>query len=67
MIQGVLVWGSGSGLESKTPLPNCNGDLPWLKNDPATPNEAYFKYVDHLVEFADQQGLVIAIMPSWGY
>jgi hypothetical protein len=67
VIQGVLAWGLGSGLESKTPLANANGDKPWLNDDPRTPNDAYFRHVDALVESANQQGLVLAMLPTWGY
>ena len=67
VIQAVLAWGAGSGMESKVPKANCRGDVPWNDNNPATPDEAYFKYVDHLVDFADQLGLVLAMMPTWGY
>jgi hypothetical protein len=67
VIQGVLVWGQGTGYESKSPLPNTNGDKPWLNDDPATPNEAYFKHVDFLLDFANQQGLILAMLPTWGY
>jgi hypothetical protein len=67
VIQGVLAWGLGSGFESKTPLANANGDKPWLNDDASTPNDAYFRHVDALVEFANQHGLVLAMLPTWGY
>jgi len=67
VIQGVLAWGKGTGFESKYPVANAAGDKPWLNNDPRTPNDAYFRHVDHLVEFARQQGLVLAMLPTWGY
>ncbi|RPJ63060.1 MAG: DUF4038 domain-containing protein [Acidobacteria bacterium] len=67
VIQGVLAWGAGSGMESSVPLPNCKGERPWLDNDPSKPNEAYFKYVDYLVDFANRHDLVLAVMPTWGY
>jgi hypothetical protein len=66
VIQGVLAWGLGSGFEGKTPLANANGDKPWLNDDPRTPNEAYFRHVDGLVESASRQGLVLAMLPTWG-
>ena len=43
VIQGVLAWGLGSGMENKTPLANANGDKPWLDDEPArrmTPTSA---------------------------
>jgi len=67
VIQGVLAWGKGTGFESKYPVANAAGDKPWLNDDPRTPNDAYFRHVDHLVEFARQQGLVLAMLPTWGY
>jgi hypothetical protein len=68
VIQGVLAWSpGGSGSEVKSPAANVNGDKPWLNDDPATPNEAFFKHVDSLLDFARQQGLVLAMLPTWGY
>lgn len=46
--------------------PNPYGDKPLAGNDPAKPNEAYFKHVDYIVKRAEQYGLVIAMLPSWG-
>jgi hypothetical protein len=67
VVQGVLAWGLGSGFEGKVPLANANGDKPWLNDDPRTPNEAYFRHVDALLEAANEQGLVLAMLPTWGY
>ena len=67
VIQGVLAWGLGSGFEGKAPLANANGDKPWLNDDPRTPNDAYFRHVDQLVDAANRQGLVLAMLPTWGY
>ena len=36
-------------------------------DDAGTPNDAYFRHVDALVEFANQRGLVLAMLPTWGY
>lgn len=55
-IQGVLAWGGGTGFESAAPGPNYAGDELWLNGDPATPNDAYFEHVDHLVAFARERG-----------
>jgi hypothetical protein len=65
-IQGVLAWGGGSGFESAAPGPNYAGDLPW-RETPAQPNEAYFRHVDHLVRYAGERGLILAMLPTWGY
>jgi hypothetical protein len=67
VIQGVLAWGRGTGFEARVPMANASGERPWLNEDPATPNDAYFRDVDHLVEFANQQGLILAMLPTWGY
>jgi hypothetical protein len=67
VIQAVLAWGNGSGSETPKPLPNQAGQKPWLNDNPATPNEAYFKYVEQVLEYARQQGLVMALLPTWGY
>lgn len=69
VVQTVIAWPHwGTGFEkSNTPLPNTAGERPWLDNNPATPNDAYFRAVDEIVEDANQQGLVLAMQPSWGY
>ncbi len=67
VIQGVLAWGQGTGFESRAPLANFAGDKPWLNDDPSKPNDDYFRHVDYLVEFANQQGLILAMLPTWGY
>jgi hypothetical protein len=46
--------------------PNPYGDKPLAGNDPAKPNEAYFKHVDYIVKKAEKLGLIIAMLPSWG-
>ncbi|MGE5221818.1 MAG: DUF4038 domain-containing protein [Omnitrophica WOR_2 bacterium] len=67
VIQGVLVWGGGTGFEASQPGPNDAGDPPWLDGDPSHPNDAYFKHVDHLAQFAFEYDLVLAMLPAWGY
>ncbi len=42
VVQGGAGLGPRLGFEMKTPLANKNGNKPWLNDDPATPNEAYF-------------------------
>jgi hypothetical protein len=46
--------------------PNPNGDLPLLNDDPATPNDAYFKHVDYVIDKAATYNLVIGLLPTWG-
>jgi hypothetical protein len=57
----VMLMGVGDGT-----APNVYGQKPWINDDPLTPNEAYFKNVDHVIDVARQQGLVMAIMPCGG-
>jgi len=67
VIQGVLAWSAGTGMELPAPGPNRAGDVPWLDGNPATPNDTYFRHVDHLVRFAAERGLILAMLPTWGY
>jgi hypothetical protein len=46
--------------------PNRYGHLPLEKNDPAKPVEAYFRHVDWIVNKADELGLAIGMLPTWG-
>jgi hypothetical protein len=46
--------------------PNAEGALPLENNDPAKPNEAYFKHVDYIIAKAAENGIVIALLPTWG-
>jgi hypothetical protein len=46
--------------------PNAQGDKPLLNNDPTTPNEAYFKHVDYVIDKAASYGISIALLPTWG-
>ena len=47
-------------------VPNAYGEKPLIENDPAKPNEAYFRHVDYIVNEASKRNLVIAMLPSWG-
>jgi len=46
--------------------PNAYGDKPLIDDDPTKPNEAYFKNVDFIVNKAEQLGLYIGMLPTWG-
>ena len=47
VIQAVIAWSpGGSGAEVRTPTANINGDKPWFNDNPATPNDTYFKQID---------------------
>ncbi|MGQ9479308.1 MAG: glycoside hydrolase family 140 protein [Thermoproteota archaeon] len=47
-------------------FPNPYGDLPLQDNDPTRPNEPYFEHVDYVVETANQYGLYVGMLPTWG-
>lgn len=46
--------------------PNPYGQTPLTDNDPAHPNEAYFKHLDYVIAKADSLGIYIALLPTWG-
>lgn len=46
--------------------PNVYGERPLHDNDPTRPNEAYFAYVDELIELAAAHDLYTALLPTWG-
>ncbi len=52
----ILIMFTGVGDGTK---PNIEGQTPWINNDPAKPNEAYFKRVDQIIEIARQKGIII--------
>ncbi len=46
--------------------PNAYGEKPLIDNDPTKPNEAYFKHMDWIVAKANDLGLYIGFLPTWG-
>lgn len=46
--------------------PNPYGHVPLKNNDPTKPNEAYFQHVDYIVNKAEELGLYIGMLPTWG-
>lgn len=46
--------------------PNPYGALPLKNKDPQKPNEAYFQHVDYIVRQAENLGLIIGMLPTWG-
>lgn len=46
--------------------PNPYGALPLENNDPTTPNESYFEHVDWIVNRAEELGLHVGMLPTWG-
>ena len=58
----VMVLEEHDGLD----VPSVNGHTALHDRDPARPNEAYFAHIDRVVARANQLGLVIAMLPTWG-
>jgi uncharacterized protein DUF4038/collagenase-like protein with putative collagen-binding domain len=46
--------------------PNAYGQRPLIDNDPAKPDEEYWKHVDYVVGKAEQLGLFVGMLPTWG-
>ncbi len=46
--------------------PNAYGDLPLQGMDPTKPNEAYFQHVDYIVNKANELGMFVGMLPTWG-
>ncbi|MCC6235437.1 MAG: glycoside hydrolase family 140 protein [Verrucomicrobiales bacterium] len=46
--------------------PNPYGHTPLESNDPTRPHEAYFQHVDWIVRRANQLGLYVGFLPTWG-
>jgi hypothetical protein len=46
--------------------PNPYGDTPLADSDPTKPNEAYFRHVDTIVNKAQELGLFVGMLPTWG-
>jgi hypothetical protein len=61
VIQAVLL-GEHDGVR----VPNPYGDKPLIDEDPAKPNEAYFKHVDYIINKAAEKGIYMGILPTWG-
>jgi hypothetical protein len=46
--------------------PNAEGEKPLIDNDPTRINEAYFRHVDWVIRKAEEKGLFIGLLPTWG-
>jgi hypothetical protein len=46
--------------------PNPYGHLPLKDNDPTKPNDDYFKHVDWVISKANEFGLYVGVLPTWG-
>ena len=54
-VQAMLM-GVGDGT-----LPNVHGQKPWINDNPLTPNEAYFRNVDSVIQIARDNNVVLSI------
>lgn len=46
--------------------PNSYGQQPLFENDPTQPNTDYFRHVDWIVAKANELGLYVGFLPTWG-
>ncbi len=46
--------------------PNAEGEKPLIDNNPGKINEAYFKHVDWIIKKAEENGIFIGLLPTWG-
>jgi len=54
-VQAMLM-GVGDGTKA-----NVYGEKPWINNDPLTPNEAYFKNVDSVIQIARDNNVIFSV------
>ena len=47
-------------------VPNPYGDFPLVDKDPTRPSEPYFRHVDWVVNRAEELGLTVGLLPTWG-
>jgi hypothetical protein len=46
--------------------PNAEGEKPLINNDPTKPNEKYFAHMDWVIKKAEEKGIFIGLLPTWG-
>ncbi len=46
--------------------PNAYGDKPLIGNNPEKINESYFELVDYVIDKAEELGMYIGLLPTWG-
>jgi hypothetical protein len=47
-------------------MANPYGEIPLESEDPTKPREAYFQHVDFIIRKADELGMYIGLLPTWG-
>lgn len=52
--------------ETDHEMKSAYGDRALIGNDLLKPNEAYFNYLDEVLDLAQANGLYIALVPAWG-
>jgi hypothetical protein len=46
--------------------PNPYGHIPLMDDDPTKPDERYFQHVDYVINVANEKGLYVGLLPTWG-
>jgi len=46
--------------------PNAYNQVPLIDLSPEKPNEKYFEHVDFIINKANELGLVVGVLPTWG-
>jgi hypothetical protein len=46
--------------------PSAEGEIPLVDDDPRKINEAYFEHVDWVIRKAEEKGMFIGLLPTWG-
>ena len=46
--------------------PNAEGEVPLIENNPEKINEAYFRHIDWVIKKAEEKGMFIGLLPTWG-
>src|SRR5438046_2331676 len=64
VVHVMILFDGGPGLT--TPAADPRNQPPFLDMNPATPNEAYFRNVDHVVRLAREKGFILVILPCGG-
>jgi len=61
LIQCIIAYWSRGTLHASP-----DGHKPWIDDNPATPNEAYFQRIDRILGVAREQGIILGLLPAWG-